>query len=59
MEMLAKKLDQIAVIIQSSVKAAMDKNNANADVAYKELQAQSENLSAIRSNTKNLRFVRG
>lgn len=59
MEMLAKKLDQIAVIIQSSVKAAMDKNNANADIAFKELQAQSENLSAIRSNTKNLRFVRG
>lgn len=59
MEMLGKKLDQIAVIIQSSVKAAMDKSNANADVAYKELQAQSENLSAIRSNTKNLRFVRG
>ena len=59
MEMLMKKLDQIAVIIQSCTKSVSDKANANADVAYKELKAQSESLCAIRSNTKGMRYVKG
>ena len=57
-EILARKLDQIATIIQSCCKNQMDKNNANADIAVKEYQKMNESLSWIRSQTKNLRYVK-
>lgn len=57
-EVLAKKLDQIATIVQSCCKNQMDKNNANADIAMKEYQKMNESLSWIRSQTKNLRYVK-
>lgn len=57
-EILARKLDQIATIIQSCCKNQVDKNNANADIAVKEYQKMNESLSWIRSQTKNLRYVK-
>ncbi len=55
---LFKKLDQLAVIIQSCAKNQLDKNNANADIAMKEFQKANETLNWIRSQTKNLRYVK-
>ena len=57
-ELIVRKLEQIATIIQSCTKSIEDKANANADIAYKEFQSQSEALSCIKANTKNLRIVR-
>lgn len=55
-EMLARKLDQIATIIQSVCREATMKQNANADIALQEAKKQTEVLSWIRSNTKRKGF---
>lgn len=57
-ELVVKKLEQIATIIQSCAKSIEDKTNANADIALQELQKQTEAISCVKANTKNLRIVR-
>ena len=51
-EMIVKKLDQIAVIIQSCSKDEVEKTNCNADVVLQEVKKLAESVSFIRNQAK-------
>lgn len=57
-EAICKKLDQIATIIQSCCQGATEKANANADIAYQEMQKQTEKLAWIQSAIKSMKVVK-
>lgn len=53
MEDLMKKLDQLAVIIQSCAAGMKDTINTNADIINREQLKHTETLNGIKSNTKS------
>lgn len=52
-EDLMKKLDQMAVIIQSCAAGMKDTINTNADIIHREQMKHSETLNGIKVNTKS------
>lgn len=57
-EAICKKLDQLATVIQSCSKGEVEKANANADIAYQEMQKQTEKLVWIQSAVKGMKVVK-